>query len=112
MAEIQRIERDARIFQRDNFTCQYCGWKGDTFEKWRYLVVDHFKPKHCFLSPTGFDFRSYHADENLQTSCVDCNSMKCDNVFQSVTDAAAKIKGWIAGERRDYEKFFVPKIPR
>jgi len=38
--------------------------------------------------------------------------MKCDNVFQTVNEVATEIRGWIAGERRDYEKFFVSKIPK
>jgi 5-methylcytosine-specific restriction endonuclease McrA len=102
------IERDQRIFHRDEFTCTYCGWKGDTFEKWRYLVVDHFKPKGCFQSARGFDFQSYYADDNLRTACVDCNLMKADREFATPEEAKAKIQEWIKGERRAYERFFAP----
>jgi hypothetical protein len=102
------LERDARIFKRDGFICRYCGWVGDTFEKWRYLVVDHFEPRGCFQSSLAFDFRSYQADENLLTACVDCNLMKSDRKFATVEEAVAEIKKWVKGERQDYEKFFAP----
>ena len=106
------MERDVKIFTRDKFTCRYCGWVGDTFEKWRYLVVDHFKPKRCFQSPNGFNYVSYYAEENLQTACVDCNLMKSDHQFATLGEAAREIKKWVARERRNYEKFFAPKVSK
>ncbi len=92
-----RIQRDARIFQRDDFTCQYCGYKGDTFEKWRYLVVDHFKPR----ARAGME-----SDDNLKTSCMDCNIVKRSLEFATIEDAREAFQPWIRKEREDYEKFF------
>src|SRR5574343_1436118 len=49
-----------RIFERDNFTCCYCGSR-------RYLTVDHVVPQ----SGGGSD-----EDSNLITACKSCNSRK------------------------------------
>lgn len=101
------IERDARIFERDKYTCMYCGWKGDTFEKWRYLIVDHFKPKRCFRSNRTFDFESYSSDTNLVTACLVCNLTKADREFPTLEDARENFQKWLDRERRDYDQFFV-----
>jgi 5-methylcytosine-specific restriction endonuclease McrA len=97
MSRAEKISRDAKIFRRDNFTCQYCGYRGDTFEKWRYLSVDHFKAK-C---RGGND-----SDDNLITACMDCNFMKCDTDFATLEEAKAQIAQWVKGEHADYERFF------
>lgn len=50
-----------RIFERDNYTCQYCGAKGVK------LQCDHIFPvKHG----------GTHEDENLVTACEPCNRAK------------------------------------
>jgi 5-methylcytosine-specific restriction endonuclease McrA len=51
------------IFERDNFTCQYCGRKAPEVA----LEVDHVVP----VSKGGTDDPS-----NLQTACRECNSQK------------------------------------
>ena len=56
-----------RIFQRDNFTCQYCGLDASSvFSTWYYanLNVDH-------INPNGGD-----DDSNLVTACRACNLNK------------------------------------
>ena len=53
------------IFERDQFTCQYCG--RNTKEHKIVLVVDHINPK----KRGGEDIF-----ENLITACTDCNSGK------------------------------------
>ena len=67
MATIRKITRDAKIFARDGFRC---GYLGNRFETWRYLIVDHFKAR----AKCG----SYGAEENFVTACLDCNSIKSD----------------------------------
>lgn len=57
------------IFQRDNFTCQYCGRSKD---QKTVLVIDHVVP----YSDGGKD--EYN---NLITSCQDCNSGKSNKVI-------------------------------
>lgn len=64
-----------KIFQRDNFTCRYCGIK-------THLVIDHIKP-----------FRgggSYLDENNLITSCLRCNSFKNDK----------ELSAWLELEKR------------
>lgn len=51
----------ARIFERDNYTCQYCGERG------KKLECDHVYP----VSRGGT-----HDDDNLKTACRSCNRNK------------------------------------
>jgi len=105
MATRRKIERDRKILARDKFTCQYCGWVGDTFEKWRYLVVDHFKPR---AKGGHFD-----AEENLITACIDCNLIKKDEVFATLAEAKAKFEAlYLPKERRDFEEHFASMVGR
>src|SRR5262245_58197892 len=66
--EREYISRRMRfaIFQRDIFTCQYCGAKGPDVK----LVLDHIKP----VSKGGSSDYT-----NLVTSCWVCNSGKADS---------------------------------
>jgi len=103
MATIRKINRDARIFARDDFRCVYCGYVGNTFERWRYLIVDHFKAR----ARGG----SYDAEENLVTACLDCNSIKSDEEFATVEEAKAKFETlYLPNERRDFDMYFAPLI--
>lgn len=58
------------IFERDNFTCQYCGQKPPQI----VLNVDHIVP----VAKGGGNER-----ENLITACFECNSGKTDKVLSS-----------------------------
>ena len=64
------------VFQRDGFTCQYCGRKPPEV----VLEVDHIMPR----SKNGSDDM-----ENLITSCFDCNRGKRD---KNLTDVPERIK--------------------
>ena len=64
------------VFQRDGFTCQYCGGKPPEV----VLEVDHIMPR----SKNGSDDM-----ENLITSCFDCNRGKRD---KNLTDVPERIK--------------------
>lgn len=55
----------ARIFERDDFTCQYCGDRG------RRLECDHIVP----VARGGG-----HEDANLTTACFPCNRSKRDKL--------------------------------
>jgi hypothetical protein len=101
MATPGKIERDVRVFVRDKFTCAYCGYVADTFEKWRYLTVDHFIPK----SKGGSD-----TVENLVTACMDCNVIKSDELFTTLDKARAEIGVYRAKERADYDKHFAAQL--
>lgn len=60
---ISKINR-FHIFQRDNFTCQYCG---KTRKEGAILEVDHIIPR-CKGGKDNYS--------NLCTSCIECNSEK------------------------------------
>ncbi|MFI5253154.1 MAG: HNH endonuclease [Bacteroidota bacterium] len=53
--------------KRDNFTCQYCGFNGNSFPNWLQLTVDHILPISC-----GGDKKD---PKNLITCCHQCNCM-------------------------------------
>lgn len=57
------------IFARDNYTCQYCGYRGND------LTVDHVIPKRMG-GPTSWD--------NLVCCCKKCNTRKSDKTLAQV----------------------------
>jgi len=54
------------VFERDNFTCAYCGFDGRTFDNWMQLSVDHILPKSSARDDSS---------ENMVTACQSCNSI-------------------------------------
>jgi len=56
----------ARIFERDDYTCTYCGERG------RSLECDHIFP----VARGG-----RHTDDNLTTACRPCNRSKRDKLL-------------------------------
>lgn len=58
-----------KIFSRDQYTCFYCGYAGESKE----LTIDHILPKS-----KGGDSSAY----NLITSCRKCNSDKGDKTAE------------------------------
>ena len=69
------------IFERDKFTCQYCGLNASKdFEIWwtANLNIDHIKPK----KHGGLD----HSD-NLVVACRACNLYKGDSDCNSIEEA-------------------------
>lgn len=81
------------IYERDGFRCVYCGFDGSTFEGWRFLTLDHFKP----LSKGG----TYERD-NLVTACVACNNQKWNTLFENLEAAKAAMRKELQGEVRRY----------
>lgn len=57
------------IFERDNWTCFYCGEK----VKLENTTLDHLHPQH--LGGT-------HSKENLKTCCLTCNSIKSGKTYE------------------------------
>ncbi len=57
-----------KIFNRDNFTCQYCGRKPDEV----VLEIDHIEPISKFIHVK-------FGEDNLITSCRECNRGKGKN---------------------------------
>jgi len=82
------------IFERDKFSCQYCGWQGrGSFDSWHVagLCIDHIVPRHA----GGSD-----ADSNLVVSCRSCVEMKGRLTPASFEHARQEIdqKRWEARE--------------
>ena len=75
------------IISRDKHTCVYCSFKGDSFEKWLQLSIDHLIPK----SQGGND-----DFENLVTACNHCNSVtnryKVSSEITSIDDITIQKK--------------------
>jgi len=82
------------IFKRDSFTCQYCGSKPPSV----VLEVDHVIPV-----ASGGD----NQEENLLTSCFDCNRGKGARLLSDAPDAVANkiaIKNEKAAQLKAFEK--------
>lgn len=65
----RRLRLRFLIFERDNFTCQYCGRKAPEV----ILQIDHIFPK----SKGGESL-----SENYKTACKDCNVGKGDYILK------------------------------
>ena len=78
---MQEEYRYQHIYERDNFTCQYCGLDcSKDFGIWytAKLEIDHIKPK----SLGGTD-----EDKNLVVACHACNHYKQKKNFNSLQEA-------------------------
>lgn len=92
------------IFERDNWTCQYCGLSGvGSFEQWNraWFAIDHVTPK----KHGGTDDAS-----NLVVSCHACNSIKGANQCCSVEEGREIIARKNEERKRWYEKYVTKVI--
>lgn len=72
-----------RIFERDRFTCRYCGRRSPSVE----LAVDHVFPRSLGGSNDW---------ENLATACVECNGSKSNRPLPSpFYDRAEYAERWL-----------------
>jgi hypothetical protein len=65
------------LFERDNWTCQYCG----EIVSIENATLDHYKPQ----SKGGS-----HSKENLRTCCLVCNSIKSGKSFEEAAPLILK----------------------
>jgi len=75
-----------RIYERDQFTCQYCGWSGGKgFSSWfvACLSIDHIMPQSA---------GGTNDDSNLVVACHACNLYKGSVVCESLEEAKAHVK--------------------
>ena len=92
---------DEEVFKKDGFRCVYCGHDGRTFEGWKFLVVDHFKPR---TKGGGKDL------SNLNTACLICNLMKGAQEWPSLDEAKEDIEEWHSKMRIYWEKVVKPLL--
>lgn len=93
MAQIKSKKVRFVVFERDNFTCQYCGRIPPNV----VLELDHIYPK----SKGGKD-----EIENLLTSCFDCNRGKRDLVLGSIPKQVSKNITDIKEKQEQMEAFY------
>ena len=89
------------IYERDNYTCKYCGRSGaDDFESWNHawFAIDHVKPK----KHDGSD-----CDSNLVVACHTCNSIKGAEMCESVEEGKKSSKGKIKSEENGSKNLFL-----
>lgn len=72
--KFMRYNKD-NVFERDNYTCQYCGKR----KKWEELTIDHVVPRSM-----GGESKF----ENVVTACKGCNQWKGN---QTPEDAGMKL---------------------
>lgn len=72
LSNVWKSIRD-RIFERDDYTCKYCGERG------KKLECDHVIP----VSRGGS-----HDDDNLVTACFSCNRSKRDKLVNEWKQSA------------------------
>jgi len=85
------------VFEKDKFTCSYCGWKGYTSFEAFYNVhfnIDHVRP----VSKAGKDTL-----ENKVVSCAACNVRKGNQGFDHVDAAAKQVKSQRESTRKWYD---------
>ena len=93
------------IFERDNFTCRYCGWDGrESFEKFfiANFSIDHIKP---IVLGGNVD------DSNLALSCHSCNLYKGQQDCQNFEEA----RKFVLKKRKEAEAWynrFVQPFPK
>ena len=91
------------IFERDKFTCQYCGWQGsDNFESWYIaaLCIDHILPQYA---------GGTESDSNLVVSCRSCKEIKgkliptsFEHARQVVDQKQAEARAWFERHLGDH----------
>ena len=83
-----------RIFERDHFTCVYCGFDGRSFDNWMQLSWDHLVPQNA----GGED-----SLENIVTACMYCNFLTSNMKFapgDTLEAILQKKRAYIAERRR------------
>jgi len=70
-------EKRKEIFERDKYTCHYCGEKVTPDN----ATLDHLIPQHI---------NGKHTKENLKTSCLLCNSIKSGKTYEEAAPLLLK----------------------
>lgn len=67
------VKKRLAVFERDIYTCQYCGWKNGTNKGDRVLHIDHRIPVY---------FGGTNKINNLTTACYKCNTSKNNKILE------------------------------
>ena len=102
-----KVERE--VYQRDRWTCVYCGFDGRSFDSWMQLTLDHIFPQH-----QGGD----NTPNNLVSCCTSCNSitsrMKFDKEQKTRDQVLAKKRERVVERRAWYfdrwKEYVVPHL--
>jgi 5-methylcytosine-specific restriction endonuclease McrA len=87
-----------KVFQRDQYKCQYCGLDGlERFENWLLLTVDHLHP-----AARGGSRRM----DNLVTACQPCNVLKGKQVFPS----REKSREYVLARREEWRDLYKMQV--
>lgn len=70
-------EKRKEIFERDDYTCFYCGEKVTD----KNATLDHLTPQHK---------GGKHSKDNLKTSCLTCNSVKSGKTYEEAAPLLLK----------------------
>jgi len=76
-----------KAYQRDKYTCQYCGYNLELSKEFRPLHIDHIKP---------WSAQGGNSLDNLSVACQECNNIALDKWFTSFQEK----KDYILWERR------------
>ncbi len=97
----------APIYERDHYTCVYCGFDGRLFDNWMQLSVEHVRPR----SSQGME-----APDNVVTACRSCQSITSRMAFSpdATFDEILQEKRKRVAERRKafYEWWLKAVAPR
>ncbi|MEZ9917670.1 hypothetical protein BCT06_14145 [Vibrio breoganii] len=87
------------IYERDDFTCQYCGKSGaKSFKQWNdaWFAIDHIKPKK---------HGGGNEDSNLVVACHTCNSVKGATMCESIEEGRKIINDKNNQRKKWFNKF-------
>ena len=69
----KRIHKNyKKVYQRDNYTCQYCGYNLKNAQVFMPLHIDHIKP---------WSAQGGNSEKNMVVSCQECNLIASDKWF-------------------------------
>ena len=94
-------ELATKVFERDHFTCQYCGLDGrQSLANWMILTIDYVHP-YAGGGPRRSD--------NLVTACQPCNLIKGKRKFASKEEATRYVHAKREELARQYEEQMRPR---
>lgn len=88
------------IYARDGFHCRYCGYDGSTFDRFKFLELDH-------VDPTG-----PNEADNVVTCCRYCNSCKGSDPCSSVEQAREIVARHNSANLAYWELNVLPRLRR